>query len=105
MRVSVQFHERVADDLDRWLAGDQPDDAERAALVRLYVEELVRRLTEAGGVPPGAVRLGRAEPAAYRWRYTGEAVIEFQVRDEPGRFFQSRRVRVIVTRIRLVTAG
>jgi hypothetical protein len=102
MNVVVQFHERVEEELEHWLAGHEEDDAERRALVRHYVDELVRRLGENEGVPPEAVRLGTSEPPSYRWRYTGEVFIEFQVRQESGGFFRSKRVRVIVTRIRLV---
>jgi hypothetical protein len=103
MRVVVQFHSQVQDELERWLAGDD-EGPERRALVRVYVDELVNRLRESRGKGPGAVLINRADPRLYRWQYTGEVELVYEVRLEGQGFFRPDLLRIIVTQIRLRSA-
>lgn len=100
MPVVVQFHTQVEDDLDRWLEGREPDDENRRALVRVYVDELIRVLGTTAGQPPGAIRVNSTEPRRYEWVYTGELTVDYEVRTPPRRRFGFGTVRVIVTQIR-----
>ena len=101
MRVVVQFHSQVEEDLNRWLVGTEPDDQNRRMLVRVYLDELSRVLQTTAGQPPDATRLSAAGPHRFRWQYTREAEITYIIRTEPARFLRSRETRIIVTAIRL----
>ena len=104
MRVVVQFHEQVRDDLDEWLVGRAVEENDRRLLVRVYMQELVRVLRETEGAGPGAVRLTGVYPKTYTWRYTSEVEITYQVRHTGQGFLRPKLLRVVVTECRLVFA-
>jgi hypothetical protein len=105
MPVVVEFHRSVRDDLERWAGGSEPDDENRPLLVRTYLEELERVLADASGHPPGAIRVATGNPQVFRWRYTGEAEIVYEVRTTRQSPLYRTSVRIIVTQIRLELVG
>lgn len=101
MQIDVQFHRNVTDDLRRWATGGDGADDVREGLVQVFVDELVRVLTETAGEPPGAVRVNTSEPRVYSWTYTGEVTLTYEVRTPVRRLFRFGPVRIIVREIRL----
>jgi hypothetical protein len=99
MHVRVSIHRSAENDLRAWVHREAEDE-EREALIRLFVEELVRVLETQGGQIPAAERVGTGTPPVYWWRYTGEIGVQFLVRDERRTLFRGSRRRVIVTGFR-----
>jgi hypothetical protein len=104
MRVVVELHRQVRDDLVRWLVGRETDHTNRSMLVRVYLDELLRVLEETAGQPLGCVRVGTGEPQFYRWQYTDEVRIAYQIRTQRQGFLREISLRIIVTEILLEPA-
>jgi hypothetical protein len=73
-------------------------------LVHVYLDELMRVLEETAGQPLGCVRVGTGEPQFYRWQYTDEVRIGYQVRTQRQGFLRGISLRIIVTEILLEPA-
>jgi hypothetical protein len=104
MRVTVEFHRQVEDDLRQWLTADQPNNMSRQAFVPVFIDELKRILAETRGKAPGAVLNTSSDPRVYSWRYTGELQIVYEVRFEPGKFLRPGHLRIIITELLLESA-
>jgi len=104
MRVVVELHRQVREDLERWLVGREADHTNRSMLVRVYLDELIRVLEETAGQPLGCIRMESGEPQSYRWQYTDEVQIGYQVRTQRQGLLRKLSVRIIVTEILLEPA-
>jgi hypothetical protein len=76
MQIIVKPHESIKPLIREWRRSLSGDPGRRRGLSELYWSELVRRITEAHGPPPGSVLDDTTQPATYWCELTGSTWVQ-----------------------------
>jgi hypothetical protein len=97
MRVTIGVHTQAAPGLAEWVhsAPGRPDD--RRALLRVYLADIMSRLEQFAGHPPGAERRPGFEPPLFEWNYAEGLWVRYAVRDV-RRWFRVRERKITILR-------
>jgi hypothetical protein len=102
VKVFVNWHRQTREHIARWVQSFPGHDPEREALVAIVIEDMVRQLVAAGGIPPESRPISGIRPPRYWWNVRKGVWIQFMVEDEPWSLralFRDRLRKVTVLRL------
>jgi hypothetical protein len=102
VRVTIEWHDRTREDVERWVRSLPGHDPERRALANWVLDELIGRLQSLAEIPPGAIEIPGWDPPRYWWRGLPHVWISISIHDEPwslSTFVRGRVRRIMIWRL------